>query len=72
MPLAGKKIIIPFNMRDGKRYMHTGKGNKQWLNTAPHGAGRIMSVHRQKSKYQWRILNSMAGYLFIISMRGTG
>ena len=38
----GRKIAIPFNMRDGIAIC-IGKGNKQWLNSAPHGAGRIMS-----------------------------
>ena len=38
----GRKVAIPFNMRDGIAIC-IGKGNEQWLNTAPHGAGRIMS-----------------------------
>lgn len=38
----GRKIVIPFNMRDGIA-IGMGKGNEQWLCTAPHGAGRIMS-----------------------------
>ena len=38
----GKKVAIPFNMRDGIAIC-IGKGNEKWLNTAPHGAGRIMS-----------------------------
>lgn len=37
-----RKVVIPFNMRDGIAIC-IGKGNGQWLNTAPHGAGRIMS-----------------------------
>ncbi len=39
---AGKKVIIPLNMRDGS-VVATGKGNPQWNASAPHGAGRIMS-----------------------------
>ncbi len=39
---AGRKVVIPFNMRDGIAIC-IGKGNEEWLNTAPHGAGRIMS-----------------------------
>ena len=35
----GRKVAIPFNMRDGIAIC-IGKGNSQWLNTAPHGAGR--------------------------------
>lgn len=39
---AGRKVAIPFNMRDGIA-IGVGKGNGQWLCSAPHGAGRIMS-----------------------------
>ena len=38
----GKKIVIPFNMRDGLIICH-GKGNEDWNQSAPHGAGRLMS-----------------------------
>lgn len=38
----GRKIVIPLNMRDGIAIC-IGKGCTQWLNTAPHGAGRSMS-----------------------------
>lgn len=38
----GRIVAIPFNMRDGIAIC-CGKGNPQWLNTAPHGAGRNMS-----------------------------
>lgn len=43
----GRKVCIPFNMRDGIAIC-IGKGNEQWLNTAPHGAGRIMSRAQAK------------------------
>lgn len=38
----GEKVIIPMNMRDGS-LICIGKGNEDWLYSAPHGAGRIMS-----------------------------
>ena len=38
----GEKLLIPINMRDGCIY-GTGKGNNDWNQSAPHGAGRIMS-----------------------------
>ena len=38
----GEKLIIPINMRDGS-LICIGKGNEDWNNSAPHGAGRIMS-----------------------------
>lgn len=40
--MAGKKLIIPINMRDGS-IIATGKSNADWNNSAPHGAGRLMS-----------------------------
>ncbi|MNW54459.1 RNA-splicing ligase RtcB [compost metagenome] len=43
----GEKLIIPINMRDGS-IIAIGKGNKDWNNSAPHGAGRILS--RSKAK----------------------
>ena len=35
-------VLIPINMRDGC-IIARGKGNEDWNNSAPHGAGRIMS-----------------------------
>ena len=43
----GKKVCIPFNMRDGIAIC-TGKGNAQWLGSAPHGAGRKMTRNQAK------------------------
>lgn len=45
----GRKVAIPFNMRDGIGIC-VGKGNRQWLNTAPHGAGRSMSRAQAKKQ----------------------
>lgn len=45
----GRKVVIPFNMRDGIAIC-IGKGNEKWLNTAPHGAGRIMSRAQAKKQ----------------------
>lgn len=39
---AGERLVIPLNMRDGS-IIAKGKGNKDWNNSAPHGAGRLMS-----------------------------
>ena len=38
----GRKLVIPFNMRDGLIICH-GKGNDDWNQSAPHGAGRLLS-----------------------------
>ena len=56
-----EKVIIPMNMRDGC-IIGTGKGNDDWNQSAPHGAGRIMS--RMKAKETINIddyKNSMQG-----------
>ncbi|MBR1682620.1 MAG: RtcB family protein [Bacteroidaceae bacterium] len=39
---AGRKLVIPFNMRDGL-IIARGKGNEDWNQSAPHGAGRLLS-----------------------------
>lgn len=43
----GEQLIIPLNMRDGSLICR-GKGNEDWLCSAPHGAGRLMSRNRAK------------------------
>lgn len=47
----GRRVVIPFNMRDGIAIC-IGKGNREWLNTAPHGAGRIMSRAQAKKQIE--------------------
>lgn len=43
----GEKFIIPINMRDGS-LICVGKGNDDWNQSAPHGAGRLMSRAQAK------------------------
>ncbi len=38
----GERVLIPINMRDGS-ILAEGKGNPDWNDSAPHGAGRLMS-----------------------------
>lgn len=38
----GERLLIPINMRDGS-LICVGKGNRDWNQSAPHGAGRLMS-----------------------------
>ena len=40
----GETVLIPLNMRDGS-IIAKGRGNEAWNNSAPHGAGRVMSRH---------------------------
>lgn len=44
----GQKVLIPLNMKDGT-LLCTGRGNWDWLCTAPHGAGRKLSRNVAKS-----------------------
>ncbi len=46
----GETFLIPINMRDGS-LICTGKGNDDWNQSAPHGAGRLMSRSKAKESY---------------------
>lgn len=46
----GELVLIPMNMRDGC-LLCVGKGNKDWNESAPHGAGRLMSRSDAKAKF---------------------
>lgn len=43
----GEKVLIPMNMRDGC-IIGIGKGNDDWNQSAPHGAGRVMSRNQAR------------------------
>lgn len=44
----GERVIIPLNMKDGS-IVGIGKGNEEWNQSAPHGAGRVLSRGKAKS-----------------------
>ena len=44
----GEQLLIPINMRDGS-LLCIGKGNYHWNQSAPHGAGRLMSRSEAKA-----------------------
>ncbi len=46
----GERLIIPINMRDGSLICN-GKGNEDWNESAPHGAGRLMSRSKAKEAF---------------------
>lgn len=55
----GERVIIPINMRDGS-IIAVGKGNDDWNNSAPHGAGRLMSRRKAKETFNLKeFKNSM-------------
>lgn len=45
-----EKLLIPINMRDGS-LICIGKGNDDWNQSAPHGAGRLMSRSSAKESF---------------------
>ena len=54
-------VLIPFNMRDGLAVC-TGLGNKEWLNSCSHGAGRKMSRSAAKKTFDMKEFeNTMKG-----------
>jgi tRNA-splicing ligase RtcB (3'-phosphate/5'-hydroxy nucleic acid ligase) len=48
---AKETLIIPINMRDGS-LICVGKGNPDWNNSAPHGAGRLMGRNEAKKNFK--------------------
>ncbi len=46
----GERILIPINMRDGS-LICVGKGNDDWNQSAPHGAGRLMSRAQARQSF---------------------
>lgn len=63
----GKKVIIPMNMRDGS-LICIGKGNKDWLCSAPHGAGRIMSRIQAKESLNLEDFKSSMNGIYTTSV----
>ncbi len=46
----GEGVVIPINMRDGV-ILGTGKGNREWNYSAPHGSGRVMKREDVKKNF---------------------
>jgi len=68
---AGEKVIIPLNMRDGS-IIAIGKGNENWNNSGPHGAGRLMSRRVAKESLSMNdFKKSMEGIFTTCVNRGT-
>lgn len=66
----GEKGVIPGNMRDGT-FLVIGKGNKNFLESSSHGAGRAMSKRTVKEKITLKEFeNTMKGITAVIE-KGT-
>ena len=67
----GEKVIIPINMAYGT-FLATGKGNADWNNSGPHGAGRVLSRTRAKEQLSMnKYKESMKGVHSCCICRGT-
>ena len=67
----GERLLIPINMRDGA-LICIGKGNDDWNQSAPHGAGRLMSRSEAKASISMKeYKEAMAGIYTTSVNRGT-
>lgn len=63
----GELLLIPINMRDGC-IIGRGKGNVDWNQSAPHGAGRIMSRSKAKENVSLEEFESSMTGIFTTSV----
>lgn len=63
----GEVVIIPINMRDGS-IIATGKGNADWNQSAPHGAGRLMSRKQAKRSLSLEAFRKSMDGIFTTSL----
>lgn len=63
----GEKIIVPINMRDGS-LICVGKGNEEWNQSAPHGAGRVLSRTQAKKTLSLDKFKQQMGNVFTTSV----
>lgn len=67
----GERLLIPINMRDGA-LICKGKGNPDWNESAPHGAGRLMSRRQAKDSISMKTYrDEMKGIYSSCVNRGT-
>lgn len=63
----GEHLIIPMNMRDGS-LLCIGKGNPDWNDSAPHGAGRLMSRSEAKQTFSMDEYRKSMGGIYTTSV----
>lgn len=66
----GQKGIIPLNMRDGSLIV-VGKGNEDYLLSAPHGAGRVMSRAQAKRGLDLKRYQEEMEGIYTTSVKGS-
>lgn len=62
----GEKFIVPINMRDGS-LICVGKGNDDWNQSAPHGAGRLLSRNEAKKNLSVEEFKKQMGGIYTTS-----
>ncbi len=66
-----ERLLIPINMRDGA-LICVGKGNPDWNESAPHGAGRLMSRSEARSSISMKdYKEAMTGIFTTCVNKGT-
>jgi len=65
---AGERLIIPINMAFGC-IVGTGKSNELWNNSAPHGAGRLMSRGKARATLDIDTAKQQMDGIFTTSLR---
>jgi RNA-splicing ligase RtcB len=63
----GERLIIPMNMRDGSLICR-GKGNPDWNESAPHGAGRLFSRSKAKELITLEQFKTSMGGIYTTSV----
>lgn len=63
----GEKLLIPMNMRDGS-LLCEGLGNPEWNESAPHGAGRLMSRNEARRTLSVEALQAMMHGVYTTSL----
>lgn len=63
----GERFCLPFNMRDGIAIC-VGKGNVDWNNSAPHGAGRTMSRNAARKSIEMEDFHKAMADIFSTSV----
>ncbi|HHX30472.1 MAG TPA: RtcB family protein [Clostridiaceae bacterium] len=63
----GERVLIPLNMRDGS-LLCEGLGNRDWNESAPHGAGRVMSRTQARKELSLKELHLMMKGIYTTSV----
>lgn len=66
----GERLVIPLNMRDGS-IIARGKGNQDWNESAPHGAGRMMSRSQARKEIDLEDFKQQMSEVYTTSVVGS-